>query len=304
MGLLKKKKHKKKSVVIPNDNTQFCKTQLNKLQPGTIDFCKPQIITGKTGINGAVDFDNTNTDYPYYKYIKDNASIGITSKGTLAALGKDINGLKEYVGLLVSGDSKASTTGKPLGNKYFYKTNGKCLDTNTKETVDRYIYINNVPSGNIPLVSSGADMKFSNYKGLIPGAISNLNTLNPNSIFQAFSTGANPECQRITMETIDIRNNRSTETQFVTLTDIINTDPCSFQNKKNPITNEKCKEKFTNISNHNFLENEYDEYEYDEIMSNENIFTIDNSMYHMYLGSLGVIGVYILYRLMIKYKLI
>ena len=99
-------------------------------------------------------------------------------------MAKNVEGLIEYVELLVTGDSKASATGKPLGNKFFLKTGGKCAaidscsdpnDASTCEKVDRYIYVDNVPEGNIPFISSGLGVNFSDFKGLIPGAMGNLN---------------------------------------------------------------------------------------------------------------------------------
>ena len=125
-------------------------------------------------------------DYPYYKYIKSPSDIGMSSKGDLKTLGKDVDGLISYVELLVSGGGKASATGKPLGNKFFLKTGGKCIDKQSNQEVDRYIYIDNVPSGNIPFISSGMGVNFSEFKGLIPGTISNLNAFNPMELFQSF----------------------------------------------------------------------------------------------------------------------
>ena len=227
-------------------------------------------------------------DYPYYKYVKTPSEIGMSGEGSLSQMGKDVDGLMNYVQLLVSGGGDASATGKPLGNKFFLKTGAKCkpikpdtldtnvqnvidkmntvkkpsnplsvksknTDTNTKEQVlpdvtDRYIYIDNVPAGNIPFISQGMGVNFSEFKGLIPGTISNLNAFNPTTMFQAFLAGTTPECQEITMETIDIYNNKSVETHYVTLVDIKNMDPCIFSNKTNPITKEKCKETFTDMN--------------------------------------------------------
>jgi hypothetical protein len=79
-------------------------------------------------------------DYPYYKYIKTPSDIGMSDKGSLTVLGKNIDGLIAYVEVLVSGGGKASATGRPLGNKFFLKTGGKCTDTVTAQEVDRYIY--------------------------------------------------------------------------------------------------------------------------------------------------------------------
>jgi hypothetical protein len=185
-------------------------------------------------------------DYPYYKYIKDPSKLGMSGKGSLAQLGKNVGGLEEYVSLLVTGKSKASATGKPLGNKFFLQTGGKCTASveGGEEEQDRYIYVDNVPAGNIPIVSSGAGVNFKDFRGLIPGTLSNLSAFNPMAIFQAFLMGSKPDCQELTMEVIDTENNRSTESHYVTMVDIQNMDPCSFPDGKNPVTGAGCKETF------------------------------------------------------------
>jgi len=226
-------------------------------------------------------------DYPYYKYIRTPSEIGMSGKGSLSQLGKDIDGLINYVELLVSGGGKASATGQPLGNKFFLKTGGKCKDKATSQDVDRYIYIDNVPAGNIPFISSGVGVNFSEFKGLIPGTISNLNSFNPMEMFQAFLSGSKPDCQELKMETIDIYNNKSTESHFVTLVDIQNMDPCIFQDKKNPITGAKCSESFSNLN-----------------QNNNQCYTCykipKDPLSQMYFASLGALGVYILYGIMMK----
>jgi hypothetical protein len=219
--------------------------------------------------------------YPYYKNIKTPSEIGMSDKGTIKQMGKNIDGLIDYVELLVTGKSKASSTGGPLGNKFFLKTGGKCVDAATNNQVDRYIYINNMPQGNIPFISNGLGVNFSEFKGLIPGAMGNLNVLNPFAILQSFLSGATPPCQELTMETIDINNNKSSETHFVTTTDIKNIDPCSFPNKTNPVTNVKCKESFESIN--------AAPYEMPE-----------DPVAQLYFAGLAFVGVYILHRLMEK----
>ena len=228
-------------------------------------------------------------DYPYYKYIKTPSEIGMSGKGSLSQLGKDIDGLINYVELLVSGGGEASATGRPLGNKFFLKTGGKCTDIKTNQDVDRYIYIDNVPAGNIPFISSGVGVNFSEFKGLIPGTISNLNAFNPMEMFQAFLSGPKPDCQELKMETIDIYNNKSVESHFVTLIDIQNTDPCIFVDKKNPITGDNCRETFANLSQEEC-------YNYYQIPK--------DPISQIYFASLGLLSVYILYRIMIKNKML
>jgi len=230
--------------------------------------------------------------YPYYKNIKNPSQIGMSDNGTLQQTAQDINGLIQYVELLVTGNSQASATGGPLGNKFFLQTGAKCAatdkcsnpnDSSTCESVDRYIYVDNVPQGNIPFISSGLGVDFSEFKGLIPGAMGNLNVLNPFAIMRAFMSGSTPPCQELTMQTIDVNNNSSSETNYVTLTDIQSMDPCTFSNGKNPVTGASCQETFqTGVGK-----------DASPVMS-------DDPMDQLYFASLGIIGLYILYRFMEK----
>jgi hypothetical protein len=226
--------------------------------------------------------------YPYYKNIKTPSQIGMSDKGSIQQMAKDIEGLISYVELLVTGKSKASSTGGPLGNKFFLKTGAKCAaldkcsdnnDVKTCEKVDRYIYVDNVPVGNIPFISSGLDVNFSEFKGLIPGAMGNLNVLNPFAIMRAFLSGSTPPCQPLTMETIDINNQRSSETHYVTLTDINSMDPCIFSNGRNPTTGQMCRETFEN---------------------NQTALLPNDTLDQIYIGSLAILSLYILYKCMEK----
>jgi len=230
--------------------------------------------------------------YSYYKNIKTPSEIGMTDTGTLKALGDDINGLIQYVEVLVSGNSGASATGGPLGNKFFLQTAQKCAATNTCtnpkdastcQKVDRFIYVDNVPAGNIPFISQGLGVNFSEFKGLIPGTISNLNVLNPLVLLQSFTSGATPLCQEITMETITPDNLKSNETHYVTLSDIKNMDPCIFSNKTNPLTGATCKETFQNNS-----------------YNTSQPFLPEDPLVQLYFASLAGVGLYILCRLMEK----
>jgi hypothetical protein len=218
--------------------------------------------------------------YPYYKNIKTPSEIGMSTKGSLSAVANDITGLIAYVEVLVTGKSKASTTGGPLGNKFFLKTGAKCKAKSNNKQVDRYIYVNNVPVGNIPFISSGLDVNFSEFKGLIPGTMGNLNVLNPFSIMSAFLAGSTPECQELTMQTIDNKNNKSSETHYVTTVDIKNMDPCTFQNGRNPVDNSKCRETFQSES--------------------EPVSLPTDPIVQLYFLGLAIVGLYVLSKLMAK----
>jgi hypothetical protein len=224
-------------------------------------------------------------DYPYYKYIKSPGELGMSSKGTMDTLAKDVSGLIDYVQLLVAGNSKASATGKAMGNKYFLDTRSTCVDEVSGESKPRYIYIDNVPEGNIPLLSSGTGVNFSEFRGLMPGVMSNLNVLSPTGLMNAFTTGSNPKCKEITMQTIDTENNKSSGTYYVALADISIMDPCSFSDKKNPVTGAKCREGFQN-SKVALRAAPYQQKE--------------PPIVKFYYASVATLGVYILYRLMQK----
>ena len=226
--------------------------------------------------------------YPYYKKIKTPSEIGMSDKGTLQQMAKNIDGLRKYIGVLSSGNSGASVTGKPLGNQFFLQTGGKCVDKsnpdNSKNQVDRYIYVNNIPLGNIPFISGGLGVNFSEFKGLIPGAMGNLNVLNPFGIMQAFLAGSTPECQEITLKTVDVNDNVSSETHFVTTVDIQNMDPCVFPKKKNPLTGDRCRETFQTSVSANASAVEMP----------------DDAVAQLYFAGLAFLGIYILHRFMEK----
>lgn len=214
-------------------------------------------------------------DYPYYKYIKSPGDIGMSSDGN--KISANIGGLIAYTDVLVSGGGKASATGKPLGNKYFMQTGAQCKDTATGETVTRSLYINNVPDGTIPLISSMTGESFAEFKGLVPGILSDMDALNPFEIFQAFMLGSEPDCQQLTMEVIDTKNVSSTDTQYIATANIRNMNPCWFKNGRNPMTNARCKEAFSTIENKGKMPSDI--------------------VVQLYYSSLGLLGLYLLMKL-------
>ena len=234
-------------------------------------------------------------DYPYWENIKDPKGIGMSDEGSLSTMAKDIDGLIQYVEVLVTGKG-ASKTGGPLGNKFFLQTGGKCKDVKTGQDVDRYIYVNNVPMGNIPFISSGLGTNFSDFKGLIPGTMGNLNVLNPFAILSSFTAGATPDCQEITMQVVGptppglnggtglAPNATGVETHFVTTVDIANMDPCNWTNgKPNPVSGKSCRETFQN-----------------EYVKSPSLPA--DPVVQLYFASLGILGIYILYCLMVKHE--
>lgn len=166
--------------------------------------------------------------YPYSDYIKSPSQLDVSSKGTLTALGKDIDALENYVDVLTTGKSKAQTV-SPLGNKYFMDTQSTCTASNGSQ--DRYVFINNIPDSSI------------GENGLITGIIQDIESLNPAALFNAFSSDNN--CQKVTMDTRSTTNVTGKDSKYVNNSDVETYDACWFSNKMNPVTKEKCKEGMT-----------------------------------------------------------
>jgi hypothetical protein len=195
-------------------------------------------------------------DYLYWKRILKPSDMGMSADGNFGALTNDVNGLINYIEVLVSGNA-GSTTGGSLGDKFFLKTGGQCTDVASGNKVDRYMYIDNVPNGNIPFISSGlGGTDFTEFEGLIPGLLGDLGKLNPLNLFKSFMMGDNPDCMSVTLQTIvpvadanfndTGKDNVGTETQFVAVADVKNMDPCIFPNKINPADPSlTCTETFT-----------------------------------------------------------
>lgn len=198
--------------------------------------------------------------YEYYKKVKTPKEMGMSERGTMEQSGRNIGGLIEYVKLLVSGSGKASVPGKPFGNKFFLYTNTNCLkrgkvdsEGNLKE-VERYTYVSHVPRGSIPFLSSGMGVNFSTFKGQIPGAMQNLESVNPANFWRAFKTEAKPECIPIKMETINNKDRSRMETRHVPVIEVRAMDPCLFPGGKNPETKERCRETFESMNDDLFLQ--------------------------------------------------
>ena len=223
-------------------------------------------------------------NYKYYDQIKTPSQLGMSSSGSFSALSKDIAGLISYTEVLVTGDSAASKTGGPLGPQFFLKTGQQCKAKDTGKMTTRYIYMDQKPDGNIPFISGGLGVNFSNFRGLIPGTFGNLNALNPMAIFSSFTEGSNPDCQQLEMETTptDINNQQSSQREYVTINDISNMDACSFtlNGKRNPVTGAACNEAFSNMN---------------DVSDTELLVKI-------FYGSLGIFGLYLLCKFMEKNK--
>ena len=166
--------------------------------------------------------------YNYSTKINSPLDSGMSSEGSLSQLAADVGGLIGYIEVLVSGPSNSlKNPTRPLGNKFFLPSVANCNDVSTNETVQRSLYINNVPVGNIPFLSSATGVDLSEFRGLAPGILSNMEVLDPIGMMRAVFAGANPDCKYVSFPTIDDSGNEGTGSGYVLLEDLYQLDPCS-----------------------------------------------------------------------------
>lgn len=114
--------------------------------------------------------------------------------------------------------------------------------TGTRIKRKRYVYVDNLPTGQIPGLGALHGMR-----GLIPSMIENLGHFNPAKLIESVSAPAIPGCVKINMETVKFNGNGdqpdswhheyNRDTHFVAVSDVADIYPCSFsKDSTNPIT--------------------------------------------------------------------
>ena len=180
--------------------------------------------------------------YKYYKFIRTPKEMGMSTKGGMKELQDNVASLVSYGELLISGKGPAGTAA-PLGNKYFLKTGGQCNASDDKEKpkiVDRYVYVDNVPRGNIPM-SENSFIKFQEFKGLIPGMLQDIEDINTATLFRGFMEEEHPRCREYNLPVRGNDNKEVNERQFIADADVREMNACSFPDRINPITSIGCK---------------------------------------------------------------
>jgi len=231
--------------------------------------------------------------YPYWNYIKSPEDLGITTQGNFSHFLNDVSQLLEYGNLLLFSHSKASTTGNALGSKYFLNTGGQCCPTSKEHPwggtpcendalVDRYIFVNTIPTGVLPGVNIKGGKVEGAMTGLLPGILEN-NFKIPfeiQGLLLAVAEDAHPPCVELELHVIDNKNETSVETHYVASADILGMRPSDFPDNKNPITGRPSTEFFTNLN----------------IQQTDDIFLKDPIIL-LYFILLIILAIYIFYRL-------
>lgn len=244
--------------------------------------------------------------YNYVSHIKTPGEMGMSAEGSFGALADDVSGLLGYMDALVAGNGRLGVGTKtknangsfsdyphPLGNKFFLETAVKCKDADGEEHT-RSIYINNVPDGAIPLVSNiDNTISFSSFKGLLPGVISNLAQIHPMLILGAFTAGSAPRCQTVKMEVVGDDNASKIDYAYITNEDIA-IMPASWFPDMYPqsMYDLDTKEEFTTMDGPPNPQKKKEDYSQ----------MPDDIVIKFYYSMLGLLGIYILLKLMTKKK--
>jgi len=166
--------------------------------------------------------------------------------GTCYPIKVDNEGKPEQV--IYDDDNKPTTTGCEGSDDkcdfiYYKKKDKKKEEGDTadvewtgedaRETENRYIYIDNLPTGKIPGLGTLKGMR-----GLIPGMIENLGAFNPMGLLNSITAPPVPPCVKLNMETIqfmdtgkssaDWHHKYGADAHYVALSDVIELNPCSF----------------------------------------------------------------------------
>lgn len=137
--------------------------------------------------NGAsnVETDLLGPSYSYADSITGPTSLGVGSNGSFSQLGTNANAIAYYTEALITGNP-------PLGNQYFVNTGGMCTAPNGS-LQPRYNYINNMSTGAGALPAAISELG-SDFNGLIPGVVDDIEGLNPLHLFSSLVADPSPPC--------------------------------------------------------------------------------------------------------------
>jgi len=144
---------------------------------------------------GAIGDSIMGPSYSYADNIQGPSAKGVGSRGTISQLGTNTGAIFDYVKYMISGPA--------LGNQYFVNTGGSCTAPD-QSVQSRYNYINNISSGSAVLpdaLKQDLGGVASDFNGLIPGMLEDVEGLNPVHLFGALAADSTPACDCYTCPT-------------------------------------------------------------------------------------------------------
>jgi hypothetical protein len=179
--------------------------------------------------------------------------LNVSDQGKIKYLVGDIKALLSYVDVLISDGpwTALNNSEKPIGSSKFIPTKTKCsnADTTVGESIDRYMYVNSVPTGS--------------NKSLMAGLSYDIDTLENEAagLIDVFTEKTDNKCKKIKAMCVESDGSLPGDKDIIKDSDgngylerainvdeIKDIDPCMFypeNNKRvNPISGETCKEGF------------------------------------------------------------
>lgn len=152
--------------------------QMNKKTKDIESFIMPDLNLSSMGISYGNDDENLTDEesilkdymgenYSYTSNIKTPSNMGVNHSANIFQIPKNINAIKKYTDYLAKEPH--------MGSNYFVKS-GYCGSESVNECKGqpRWMFIRNIPTGNIPCTNVKTNMK-----GLIPGLLEDINDINP-----------------------------------------------------------------------------------------------------------------------------
>lgn len=232
------------------------------------------------------------TTFEYWKEVKSPEEMNMGRDA--GDIGSNREVLENWYKLLITGDSNAQKLSGYLGDRYWYKTNAKCKAGS--DIVDRWLYINNKPTGKSKYISKINGETISPFKGLIPGLMDKQVELNPDRFLNVFQGDIVPACSKKAFKsnyaggiTSDSKvqnytNSSQLVSNYITDDDARTIDPCAWPLNVNTLTGKICGEGFTNMS-------------YSDSITPQ---IPKDTLVKVYYASLGLLGLYFLYRMLNK----
>ena len=240
-------------------------------------------------------------NYDYSANIKQPAQIGMSSNSSMNAIGDNIAGILSYIKMLVNGGGEASVVNGPMGPKFFVETPTMCKDVEDGKSKTRSIYLNYVPTGTLPasFVMPSLPGVATDYRGLLPGILTNVGQLNPVQIMNTIMTDTGNSCRLLKMETIDAKNRRKEGNGYVSDNDIRRMDDKWFSGQYPRPYIPPVKDDDEGFENYGY-NNKDDVF---SSVSEVNFNMVNNKLPSIYFNLLSLVGIYIVLKIMLGSKI-
>ena len=247
---------------------------------------------------------------------------GTSKASKVAAIDYPISGLRRH---------------QPLGHAYFFDTGFKCTDRNGN-LQNALAHINTVPLGNLPIVSAIIGGNLQEMRGLLPSIFESVGGLNPMILLNSLDISNGEPCNR------DVENNANFRLPIFNITkdgnsfirnkppvqfsnaymfnsSVRKVDPCLFRGpvrnsgtrirragtRTNPVTGERCKERFSNINDDKFeddinLNSDNFVSQLDKYLDMLNIQTKNDWLIQLYYISFSILIIFIIIKIINKHN--